>query len=857
MAEENATAEPAPEIDSSKKGKELSYEEEKLSKILSESSESGSIESSTMQMSSTTRKQKYTYDFEQEEKPSSERTLIKAEQSQMKPIGPVVEGSTMRSSSEQPAPVTEDLSDDTPMPTENYFKPKSIEQRTEVNVMDGTVTPSSVPPASPTIYSTTAPIKLEYEDNARPSIRVVPVSVSSENPMYSVTENILEQSPFLPENENGDSVLNILHTPHDDEESKAKSLNIDEDDSLENDDANAISGPEIIPRKAYKIGETTSVDSKESLKGFGSSDETTKEIPSDSTEIYNLQESRTHNHDNTEASKSIEKQSDETMEFSHMKGGAVPTTIIPFENSDDDDSTEMEPMTDIMNMAMMNQKQLTQEKPVEISSSSSISPASSTSQESSDLHVEQTTFQSRNAMKNIDAIDESSTEQLASVSSTSEKIATSSEKIDEISPSAEPSAEPSASLKEETITQSVNGSSETSTVRVEQTVSVVSVINHTETKNEIVTATNGKIDEISPTAEPSLQSSNTNEKVPLKENEPSSTTSANSIEVKPSQSIELSASESSVSAKSIESGTVPLAEPTPSETTASTTEGQKLSEMELKVIPLQTTRKPDRPDDISAEAENQTEKVNSTEITESTTGHFLSQATFQPAIKQSVGTSLKSSDNEGNDTTGNDNGMMNAFNENSTNVMDSSALSTPTPTLKFGYTRCTAGQFECLNGTSIIDGDACISLSQRCDSIQHCSDASDEADCEMLGCPDQFQCSDGTCLARSLVCDKILHCADGSDEADTLCGDWKCKFDEMACSENGPCLPAILKCDGIEHCSNQADETNCPDTCKNNEFYCSSQRKCIPETFVCDGKIDCNGKFQRGILNKKDNSFVE
>lgn len=233
-------------------------------------------------------------------------------------------------------------------------------------------------------------------------------------------------------------------------------------------------------------------------------------------------------------------------------------------------------------------------------------------------------------------------------------------------------------------------------------------------------------------------------------------------------------------------------------------------------------------------SDNSTEKVSEDEeSTESTTGHFLSKATFQPT--KTVGTSLNSSSENGKD--------LERDNGNEKEVMTANKTNTDqNENTNFGYSRCTAGQFECLNGTSLNDGGACISLSQQCDSIFDCSDNSDESDCEMLGCPGHFQCSDGSCLARSLVCDKILHCLDGSDESENLCGnEWKCGFDEFACSENGPCLPGILQCDGIPQCSNQADETNCPDTCKNDEFYCSWQHKCIPETFVCDGKIDCSG----------------
>lgn len=81
-----------------------------------------------------------------------------------------------------------------------------------------------------------------------------------------------------------------------------------------------------------------------------------------------------------------------------------------------------------------------------------------------------------------------------------------------------------------------------------------------------------------------------------------------------------------------------------------------------------------------------------------------------------------------------------------------------------GFSRCASGQFQCINGTSIKDGSYCIPKSDRCDSVDHCSDASDETDCIKEGCPNNFQCANGQCLKRHLVCDGILNCNDGSDE---------------------------------------------------------------------------------------------
>lgn len=251
-----------------------------------------------------------------------------------------------------------------------------------------------------------------------------------------------------------------------------------------------------------------------------------------------------------------------------------------------------------------------------------------------------------------------------------------------------------------------------------------------------------------------------------------------------------------------------------------------IPETELKVIPLASSTEAlplsTKPSTESAA------KVSSEASIESTTGHFLWEATFQLNQSNSDETSKAS------DVTT----VASLVNLNET----VEATESPEVQVKasINYSKCAAGRFECLNGTSIKDGSACISQSERCDSIAHCSDGSDEADCEALGCPGHFQCADKSCLARPLVCDGVVQCKDGSDEDPALCSKWQCEFDEISCGEKGPCLPSILQCDGIQHCPNGTDEMNCPDNCRNDQFYCSWQRKCIPDAWLCDGKFDCS-----------------
>nr|CAD7447545.1 unnamed protein product [Timema bartmani] len=199
------------------------------------------------------------------------------------------------------------------------------------------------------------------------------------------------------------------------------------------------------------------------------------------------------------------------------------------------------------------------------------------------------------------------------------------------------------------------------------------------------------------------------------------------------------------------------------------------------------------------------------------------------------------------------------------------------------FSKCAAGQFQCVNGTSQ-EGAYCVGFSAKCDSINDCSDGSDEIGCIVDGCPGNFQCSSGQCLKRHLVCNGIVDCNDGTDESE--CETWKCLFDEYQCP-SGRCIPVLWQCDGKPDCDNHTDEFNCqrrvenhlgktthssPDrdsnlylpvlggraqhdwrvsqlrhrgSCGNDEYLCP-ERWCIPMTWRCNGVPECaNGEDEK------------
>lgn len=615
----------------------------------------------------TTRKQKYTYDFSDSNASSSSETP------QSVVIVDSANDQSEESKTEFPAPVTEDLRDDTPMPTETYFKaPKSIDQRTEVNVMDGFTTPRNADKVPATVYSTAAPIKVVYDETMSTSSESSAELSSSTKSMYAVTEDAEyetgpvhqgDQSPFLPEGENNATLLDILHAGHDVEPQNET----DESAAVRTDlrESSFVLISPIDTTTSTERAEDTVLPNSEKIVTKISDEETTEEL-SDSTELYNLQESRSHNH---------EKQI-----------GEEDTTLVPA----DENSSE-----------------------------------GSGSNDDEAKHEKHVVVVPLEVVPTVPVTTSSEKPRPSTTSSTIENISVTAQTIEESdSDNSSPSSKDDSEIKLVTTPLVEASSVENATDNVSQELSI------SESDAPVVILTSQE-DEKSDTAVSTSSTENSSENF------------ANSENSKFDNDIFDPNEKFTKSNEFYNSGYL------------------KLNNNDLKVIPLIKENKQNSTETAKETSEKELSNVENQ--TENVTGHFLDKATFHLAQSSSFETSKSLDKNS-------ENLLVVKSTETSTEAVKSLGLETSSVEKIAAFSRCTAGQFECSNGTSIKDGTSCISFSERCDSIAHCTDNSDEEKCEQLGCPKHFQCKDGPCLSRFKVCDKIAHCIDGSDELPEICG---------------------------------------------------------------------------------------
>ena len=125
------------------------------------------------------------------------------------------------------------------------------------------------------------------------------------------------------------------------------------------------------------------------------------------------------------------------------------------------------------------------------------------------------------------------------------------------------------------------------------------------------------------------------------------------------------------------------------------------------------------------------------------------------------------------------------------------------------------------------------------------NDGADDGSCS------GFKCNDGTCIETSWKCDEIDECPNAEDEADCPAdgSDGNDGNDGKTCNgfacNDGECIQTDWKCDQIEDCSAGEDEVGCPGTNDSSGETCSgfscNDGTCIDSGWVCDELLDCQG----------------
>eukprot|EP01083_Nonionella_stella_P077858 212830_1 len=134
---------------------------------------------------------------------------------------------------------------------------------------------------------------------------------------------------------------------------------------------------------------------------------------------------------------------------------------------------------------------------------------------------------------------------------------------------------------------------------------------------------------------------------------------------------------------------------------------------------------------------------------------------------------------------------------------------------------------------------------------------------------DEFQCNNNQCIPNYLVCNSINDCSDNSDEINCITDEIncptttsECQADEFKC-DNNKCVPRNYKCDLWDDCGDNSDEINCTNTTTtlapiSNFTYDVSSRitrlKCDGITYNLFGFIV---QEPAGVCNENDGSMLK